>query len=215
MHDEIEGIQMNLTSCCANLTSILHGEDYIRGVIFAVAAAPEIPMPQQWFTWVFKRHGQLTDSNQADQLADVLMDELKQQLAQMRALPEQGEIGFDYGFPNHLGPENPVSQWFAGLLFAHRALESVWQDAWQQMQAKMDCDLQTHQKDLRHCLSMFSTFANMPLAIEQAQIKGNAELKQQLPQIFLSLPMALGKYVYLSGRLVSYLPDQFEQFKQR
>lgn len=195
------------------LPGVLHPLDYVKGVIFAVAAAPEIPMPQQWFAWVFKQHGQLTDGNQADALADCLMDELKRQLSHMRSLTQQDSYQLDYHFPQDNQVTNPLSQWLTGLLFAHQQLQPVWQGAWQQMQEKMLEDVQQHQKDLRHCLSMFSTFADMPLAIRQASEKGNPALAEQLPIIFNSLPLALAKYIKLSGKLVNYLPDQFEQFQ--
>lgn len=205
---------VELNQLCKQLEGILHSEHHIRGVIFAVASAPEIPMPQQWFPWVFNQHGQLPNTEQADALADTLMDELKQRLSQFRNRIEKTDIEVEYSFPEQMKVLSPMSEWFTGLLFAHQQMQSIWKHAWHQMQNKVGEDVADEQKVLRHCLSMFSTFADMPLAIEQAKSKGNEALETQLPTIFLSLPAALGKYVDLSGKLVGYLPDQFEQFSQ-
>mgnify|MGYP003678776185 FL=1 len=68
-------------------------------------------------------------------------------------------------------------------------------------------------KDLSHCLTMFSTFADLPLAFEQAKVRDNdKQFVALLPTVFLSLPPALQTYVNLSGTLVEYLPNQFETF---
>jgi uncharacterized protein len=62
---------------------------------------------------------------------------------------------------------------------------------------------------------MFTTFADIPLAIKQADDRGNDQLFNILPKIFLSFPETLKIYVGLSGRLVDYLPNQFETFEQK
>lgn len=61
---------------------------------------------------------------------------------------------------------------------------------------------------------MFTTFADISLAIGQADQQGNGELEAQLPKIFLSLSDALQTYVKMSGVLVDFMPDQFETFVQ-
>ena len=194
------------------LEDVLHSYDYICGLIFAVAAAPEIPMPETWLVWVFKQRGQLSSTEQADHLTDVLMGLLQWQLRQMRdelvTLPPGCRLCEP---PQH---SVALSDYCAGLLAGHSQLEVVWQTSWQKMKLDTPQQLTDLQKDFRHCLLMFSTFADIPLAIKQAKARGNENFPQLLAKIYLSLPEALGKYVALSGAMVDFLPDQFETFVQ-
>ncbi|MFT5676453.1 MAG: hypothetical protein ACI808_002398 [Paraglaciecola sp.] len=198
------------------LSDSLFSYEYILGLIFAVAAAPEIPMPEKWLIWVFKQRGQLSCEQQADKLTDVLMGLLQRQLKNM----SDGKISLpaDFQYPHEISPENHVSRWFAGLLAGHSQLENVWQQAWQKMGAQSAEQIFVLQRDLRHCLGLFSTFADIPLALQQAQDKGGSEhqtkLEGSLPKIFLSLPESLQTYVNLSGKLVDFLPNQFETFSK-
>ncbi len=203
----------NLTK--GDLKQVLHSVDYIQGIVFGVCACPEIPMPEQWLVWSFDQRGQLASTEQADKIADLLMGLLQHQLIEMR---EQTRL-----FPQHYElPEledkesinSPTSEWLRGLLSAHQRLESIWQGCWEQVQQKAPDNLAKHQKDLKHCLLMFSTFADLPMAIEQAQRVGNDKLLDNLPKIFHSIPDALKTYVALSGELAQYLPEQFETFVQ-
>ena len=207
-----------LAQLCADetLAGPLYSYDYICGLIFAVASAPEIPMPQQWLPWVINRRGQLKDEQQADSLSDVLMGILQHQLKDMS--DERVGLPPDYCYPEDKAGNNPVSQWFCGLLAGHSRLEAVWLDAWGKMGKQGEEEIFSLQKDLKHCLRLFSTFADIPLALAQAaendgQQKG-AELEQMLPTIYLSLSSSLTTYVGLSGRLVDYLPNQFETFQK-
>ena len=61
---------------------------------------------------------------------------------------------------------------------------------------------------------MFTTFANVPLALEQAKRVGNTKLIENIDTIFKSLPRALKTYVDIAGELAQFLPDQFETFVQ-
>lgn len=196
--------------CNHLLKDVLHPFEYVQGLVFAVAAAPEIPMPDKWLLWVFKQHGQINNIQQADQLTDLLMKELQRQLQLMRCdsitLPEEFE------FPT--SNDAPVSVWLTGLLAGHSLLETVWQEAWDRVTKQAPKQLPSMQKNLRHCLSMLTTFADIPLAISQANQQGNSELEAQLPKIFLSLSDALHTYVNMSGMLVDFMPDQFETFVQ-
>jgi uncharacterized protein len=69
-------------------------------------------------------------------------------------------------------------------------------------------------KDLKHCLLVFSTFANPPAAIAQAKERGEMNLEDKLPMIAQSLQSTLLQYVSISGKLASFLPNQFETFAQ-
>lgn len=200
----------------SDLKFVLHSADYIQGIVFGVCAAPEIPMPENWLLWTFDQRGQLASTEQADKIAEILMGLLQQQLANMRSgatlFPRQ------YKLPATSNAETSycaTGEWLSGLLGAHANLEPVWQGCWDQVQQKSPEKLAKYQKDLKHCLLMFSTFANLPMAIEQARKVNNHKLLENLPKVFNSIPDALATYVKLSGELAQYLPDQFETFETK
>ena len=204
-----------LSSLCKSeeLSGVLHPYAFIQGIVFAVAAAPEIPMPEKWLPWTIKTSNQLTSTDQADNLTDILMKVLQLQLKRM----SEEEIHLPMGVTfNQDGQEqSSVAVWCQGMLFGHSQLESVWQKAWNKMQLSEAAQMQQLQKDLSHCLYMFTTFADIPLAVKQAENRGNDQLLNILPKIFLSFPETLKTYVGLSGRLVDFLPNQFETFEQK
>nr|WP_226992253.1 UPF0149 family protein [Aliiglaciecola lipolytica] len=200
-------------SVCTKHSKILHSPNYIRGLVFAVSAAPEIPMPDQWLKWAFKGAGGSISEAEIDHVAEVLMGLLQYELAQMRTnnldFPGKG-----VPLPDNLSEKLSVSEWLKGLLSGHSRLESVWQACWQQVETKEPEKLLKFQRDLKHCLLMFSSFADIPMAIEQAKKVNNIKLLDNLPKIYASLPEALKTYVKLSGQLAQYLPEQFETFEQ-
>jgi uncharacterized protein len=205
----------SLSSLCVSeeLLDVLHPYAFIQGVIFAVAGAPEIPMPEKWLPWALKASNQLTSTAQADKLTDNLMKLLQVQLQNMSEEKIHLPMGITF---NQDGQEqSSVAMWCQGMLFGHSQLESVWQHAWNKMQVSDETQMQQLQKDLSHCLYMFTTFADIPLAVKQAENRGNDQLLNILPKIFLSFPETLKTYVGLSGRLVDYLPNQFETFEQK
>jgi uncharacterized protein len=205
----------SLSALCQSdeLLDVLHPYAFIQGVVFAVAAAPEIPMPEIWLPWAIKSSQQLTSTQQADNLTDNLMKVLQEQLKSMSEEKIQLPKGVTF---NQEGEEqSSVAWWCQGMLFGHSQLESVWQDAWNKMQVNEVTQMQQLQKDLSHCLYMFTTFADVPLAVQQAESRGNDQLLNILPKIFLSFPQTLKTYVGLSGRLVDFLPNQFETFEQK
>ena len=205
----------SLHSLCESeeLSGVLHPYAFIQGVVFAVAAAPEIPRPEIWLPWVMKTSHQLTSIEQADNLTDILMKILQIQLKSMSE--EKIFLPMGVTFNQDGQKQSSVATWCQGMLFGHSQLESVWQHAWNKMQVSDATQMQPLQKDLSHCLYMFSTFADIPLAVKQAENRGNDQLLNILPKIFLSFPQTLKTYVGLSGRLVDYLPNQFETFEQK
>lgn len=199
--------------CKEQLSGVLYDADFISGLIFAVSACPEIPMPDTWLPWTIKEHGKLKSAEQADLLGEVLMAMMQKQLKDMRDDNLPWPAHFTYPDPEKADSTcSPVCRWLKGLLAGHQLLEPVWRGAWQKMSEKSVDTLPRKQRDLTHCLKMFSTFADIHGAIEDANRVGNHELIEKLPAIFQSLPEAMAKYVALSGELVSYLPDQFETF---
>ena len=191
---------------------------YVHGLITAIAACPEIPLPGQWMAWVLKPGNLALSNRQQDDIAHALMTTLQSQLKRMTdqtsLLPN--EAIFDDNqlqkVNQHTARDNPVSLWCSGVLAGHAQLEKVWLNAWNNMLAQKPEELVPLQKQLKHVLSMLSTFANIPLAIEQAEKKGNEQLKTHLPMIARALPNTIKDYVALSGSLVSYLEHQFETF---
>lgn len=196
----------------AELRKALHPYPFIQGVIFAVCSAPEIPMPETWLPWIIKTKNQLANEQQADRLTDLLMTLFKYQLKDMS--DEKIQLSMGVSFDGDTSTDSNLSQWCQGMLFAHSQLEPVWQNAWGQMKVTDQEQMRQLQKDLSHCLYMLSTFADIPLALRQAEVRGNDQLSNLLPKIFLSFQQSLITYVGLSGRLVDFLPNQFETFKE-
>lgn len=166
-------------------------------------ACPEIPLPDVWLPWVIKEHNKIKDAAQADDISDKLFVYFKHCLSQMHTntvkLPDYAKFELD----NY----SALQQWCTGLLTAHSAREKFWQGAWEKMQKKAPELAPTMAKDLRHCLDMFTTFAEPE--------KVNEKIRMQLPLISKSLHLTLANYVSLSGELAAYLPNQFESFTQK
>jgi uncharacterized protein len=205
----------SLSSLCESeeLLDVLHPYAFIQGLVFAVAAAPEIPMPEAWLPWAIKTSNQLTNNEQADKLTDILMKILQTQLRSMSE--EKINLPMGITFNQDGQKQSSVAVWCQGMLFGHSQLEPVWQHAWNKMQVSEVTQMQQLQKNLSHCLYMFTTFADIPLAVKQAENRGNDQLLNILPKIFLSFPQTLKTYVGLSGKLVDFLPNQFETFEQK
>lgn len=183
---------------------------HIDGLLFAIGASPEIPMPDQWLPWVVKNQGNISNQD-VDYLMGVLLEQLKFRLSSMRDeqfhLPKACTFGIE-------DTNSALTQWLTGLLFGHQQLEPIWHNAWKQMQEKAPEEQPALMRDLSHCLRMFSTFANPDLALAQAKENGNSGLEEKMPQIFLSFPKALQQYVDISGKLVGYIPNQFEMYEE-
>lgn len=187
---------------------VIHDPMYIRGLLFAVCASPDIPMPEQWFPWIIKDSGAI-DAKQVDKIGDVLMNMLKQQLHTMR--DDQVALPADCLYDTQ--PEN-LEAWLTGLLAGHSLLEKTWQQGWNLMLDKQEADANTLGQDLKRCLKMFSTFADPQSAIDAAQQAGDNEFADKLRKLAPSLDAILRDYVRISGILVAHLPNQFEVFEK-
>ena len=220
MADKTSHQELSLKALCQakSYTGVVFDFHYVHGVITAVAACPEIPMPELWMPWVLKPRSQRLSNDQKDAIAHALMTMLQTQLKRMtdRASLLPDESAFKERELNKISgqtpTDHPLSLWCSGVLTGHAQLESVWANAWDKMMSQVPDELLSRQKQLKHVLSMLSTFANIPLAVEQAQNKGNNQLEAHLPTIARSLPNTIKEYVDLSGSLVSYLENQFETF---
>jgi uncharacterized protein len=199
----------------ADQAAFLQPQAFVEGAILGAGACPEIPLPDVWLPWVIKEHGQIKDAAQADAITDLLFAHFKMCLAQMHDESLKVPSYAIYSDPSIQENDNEaLSQWCEGLVMAHSAMEPCWQKAWNLMQ-KQKPDLAPEMaKNLKHCLLMFSTFADPEKAIKEAAKKGDFTLAQNLPLVSQSLQHTLATYIELSGELAAYLPNQFETFKQ-
>ena len=122
----------------------------------------------------------------------------------------------DYATYTSEKSNRPLQQWCEGILAAHSMREAFWQGAWNKMQAQAPEKAPLLAKDLQHCLLMFMTFADPEKVIDEANAKDKSgeALAKKLPTIAKSLQTTLVKYISISGELATYLPNQFETFKQ-
>lgn len=193
-----------------NNQDIFQSPVYIRGLLFAVCASPDIPMPEHWFPWVVKTGGEI-NSQQVDKVANILMQLLKEQLQAMR----DNKINLPADCHYQHGEQNKaLQQWMSGLIAGHGLLEKIWQEAWQAMMTAQPEASEQFSKRLTRCLRMFTTFANIELAIQQAKERGSEDFEDNLPLLAKSLSGSLQEYVKLSGELVNYLPHQFDTFQK-
>ena len=198
-----------------NLSSVLPDKFEADGMIFAIAAAPEIPMPETWMPWLIKSASSGMVDAEVNTLADGLMDGLRAHLQAMQgqtiSLPPRCRATKDGSVQ-----DSPVGAWLTGLLFAHQQLESVWQSAWekhQQGEVRTDVtDKECAEKRLSRCLKLFSTLANVELAIKQRSPQQAQALKENLNLLWKQLPSVLRDYEHLAGELAAALPNQFEMY---
>ncbi|MDO6567267.1 UPF0149 family protein [Alteromonas sp. 1_MG-2023] len=203
------------------LTHVLPSAYKADGMIFAVAASPEIPMPEQWMPWLIQSSSSALVDKDVDALADVLMNNLRAHLQCMTdekpLVPlacefAKGEV--DESTPD-IAPE--LAQWLEGLLYVHQQLEGVWQQAWEKFSAKgvqgADAkDANTPEKRLSRCLKLFTTLANVELALKYRNSSQAQQLKENLPLLWKQVPVMIQDYIALAGELSAALPNQFETF---
>nr|WP_136251451.1 UPF0149 family protein [Ningiella ruwaisensis] len=206
---------MTLSQLYANKEQVhfLHTQYFVEGAITGACAVPEIPLPDTWLPWVIKTHNKIRDNEQAQQLFDVLFSHFKHVLAEMKSakmtLPNYAKF-------KDANESFELEQYCKGLMLAHQSSESVWRHAWQRMQKNEPEAAPKLAKDLKHCLIVFSTFADINAAISQAKERGDdiEKLKTSLPAIAETLDATLTQYVTISGKLAQHLPNQFETFEQ-
>ena len=189
------------------MVAVLPEQAYLEGLIFGVAACPEIPMPEQWMPWVIRTDANTAVSKQqADELADYLMNRLRDILDNMRKderlLPEACQWRGD-GLQH-----DALQQWLKGLLTAHQQLEKQWQQAWQMGEQTLDFPALSGR--LNRCLKLFTTLADPQSRLQQTPPEKRQQLTAGLPRLAESLPSMLKEYVAISGELVQVLPNQFE-----
>lgn len=205
---------MSLSNLYSNhdLSAAMHTQYYVEGAITGACACPEIPLPDEWLPWVIKHHKQIQNVQQADLITDALLGYFKSQLSLMNSeklvWPQYASYTLNVEY---------LSEYCKGLIFAHYARESFWQNAWNKMQDQAPQEAPQMASDLKHCLLMFSTFSDPQKAINEDKALPKEERKDlgdKLPLIANSLPQALDTYIKLSGRLAAFLPNQFEVYQK-
>ncbi|MFC4700912.1 UPF0149 family protein [Glaciecola siphonariae] len=191
----------------------LRSRYFVEGAITGACASPDIPLPDTWLPWTLGdiAQSQGASAKQIDEIFEHLFGFFKHTLAQMKE--NQLHVP-DYA--QYDGPSNsaPLQDYCAGVMLAHQSLEKLWASAWRHMQQAKPAEAPAFAKDLKHCLLVFSTFADPRAAIEQAHARAEPELEKKLPLIAQSLESTLLQYVSISGRLAAFLPNQFETFRQ-
>lgn len=190
----------------------LHPQAYVEGCLLGACACPEIPLPDVWLGWVIQHHNRIESDQQADYVTGILFAYFKQCLASMH----NGSLRLPKYAVYEPQSSALLQDWCLGLLTAHSAVEHIWQNAWIKMQAKEPEKAPALAKDLKHCLLMFTTFAEPEKAIQGAQNKADGDKlsPQKMTLISKSLGDTLLKYVAISNELATFLPNQFETFQQ-
>ncbi|WP_342455326.1 UPF0149 family protein [Alteromonas sp. 009811495] len=189
----------------------------VDGMIFAVAAAPEIPMPEQWMPWVITNSASHLIDKDVDKLAETLMDGLRAHLGFMRsdAIPLPAHMFAPEQTDEGVRPTTALADWLNGLLQAHKQVEPVWQSAWE-VHAKKNVvntdDNEAPEVRLSRCLKLFSTLANIDLALQYRNEEQAQQLNNNLALLIKQLPAMLKDYTQLAGELAEALPNQFETF---
>lgn len=186
-----------------------------EGMLFAIASAPEIPMPESWMPWLVSSSqglGIITEQ-QTDELATGLMDGLRHQLANMR----DGHILLqtEYVWHEELSERQNFEAFLTGLLHGHKRLESTWSKAWKLASRNGDDVGESMESRLTRCLKYFSTLANTELTLSAMSDEKRQKFAQNLPTLAKQRNKMLQEYVDLAGHLASFLPNQFETFKQK
>lgn len=182
------------------------------GLIFAVAASPEIPMPETWMPWVIQHSGSAMVSQDVDELAASLMESLRDHLGAMRTQDNYLPLGCRW--QEGAGIPESLEQWLRGLLKGHQLVEPIWRNAWER-KAKgetLSADEEDPANRLARCLKLFSTLARHQLALSQRSAENAEKLRENLPLLWRQLPAMLQEYVSLAGDLAEALPNQFEMF---
>lgn len=186
----------------------LQDEYRVRGIIFAIAAAPEIPLPETWMPWVIGNTSQNLTSDAVDEIAQYLMSGLRDTLDTMRQ--SQGLLPAHCSWQEEEGERERLQSWLTGVLQGHQQLEPVWQQAWDSAPRKAGTE--APDKRLSRCLKLFSTLARPQLALQNRSPEQASHLSANFVALARQLPAIVHDYVELADELAGQLPNQFETF---
>nr|WP_233520583.1 UPF0149 family protein [Flocculibacter collagenilyticus] len=199
-----------LRTLCLQLDNELRPYYQIHGFVFAIASSPEIPTPNEWMACVFQHSSSLSEE-QAEQLVSCLMSLFHFYANQQR----EGEISLPPActFKGADESNDELSDWCNGMLLGHTFVEPTWNKAWGGASEQYkDVAESSMEEDLVGLLSLIATFADIPLALEDAEKDSRSQLRDNLQDAYETLPQALAMYVALADSLVDFLPDQMETF---
>lgn len=212
----IDSIKEVLSSSA--LKGVLPNVYHVDGMIFAVAAAPEIPMPEQWMPWLVQPKDNTLLKDDVDELADALMNGLRAHLDAMRKQLPPLPLSLLEPDESHgnIRPSHELVHWLNGLLQVHKQLEPIWHEAWQKLeQQRNECsDKESPVARLSRCLKLFTTLANVDLALKYRSEEQAEQLESNLALLINQLLSLLNDYTALAGELAEALPNQFETFTQ-
>lgn len=193
----------------------------VDGMIFAVAATPEIPMPEQWMPWLIQKSASHLIDKDVDNLAETLMNGLRAHLDYMRndAVPLSENMLAPVKTDKGVRPSIALVDWLNGLLQIHKQVEPVWQNAWDRFAKQKDVgkdqtesSSESPEVRLSRCLKLFSTLANVDLALQYRNEAQAKQLEENLAMLIKQIPAVLSDYTQLAGELADALPNQFETF---
>ena len=186
---------------------VIQPTEYISGMIFAIAACPELPMPNHWLPLVFKSPPERAKDQQINQLFDDLMSVFKVQLLDIQS----SEIGLPSQCVsvNNECSDASIAQWCKGFVFAHSNNQSCWQRAWD---IKSDDTklIKKYSKDLSRILKLTSTLADFTFALEQRQESQRKALLDNKLSLHKSLIPCLREYLVIAEELSKVLPENIE-----
>ncbi|GGW92988.1 UPF0149 family protein [Alteromonas halophila] len=195
------------------MAGVLPPQHETDGFIFAIAAAPEIPMPERWMPWLIRGSETSLRSDDVDIIADTLMTCLRDHLALMRNEQVGLPADCEWAREKEGGIPAQVSQWLTGALLAHQHVEGDWQRAWDDA-ADTDEQAESRAVRLKRALRLFTTLSDTAMALKARNEAQAMQLKENLPLLWRQLPAQLADYVALAGELAGLLPNQFETFVQ-
>ena len=179
--------------------------------------------------WLIQSSDSKLVDKDVDKLADTLMNGLRAHLDLMRQSksPLSSELTEAIEVKGVMRPSKELESWLNGLLQVHKQLEPVWQNAWNHLDKrsaqntsddknKLEEDKLAEPAEARlsRCLKLFSTLANIELALSYRNETQVAQLESNIHMLVKQLPSVLADYTKLSGELAQALPNQFETFNK-
>ena len=160
-----DGFPIDIISGIVSLPSfenVLPSAYQVDGMIFAVASAPEIPMPEQWMPWLIQSSDSHLVDKDVDKLADTLMNGLRAHLDFMRQdkSPLPGQLTETSEIHGTARPSKELESWLNGLLQVHKQLEPVWQNAWnhwEKQSEKSEVDKEVNLENVFDDIDVFSS----------------------------------------------------------
>ena len=189
----------------SQLAQVTFSTDYIAGVVFAISASPEIPMPQEWFALTFSTQPERASQQLLNEYCDDLIELFKAQ-----AIDIQNR---HIWHPPHthdepaLTRDSTLAHWCRGFLFAHKHLEAQWRRGWHLVSQKEPAKVVEFDRTLTRVLKLASTLADFEFALQQRQAPQRQQLTASRHQLIASLASCLREYIVIAESLSMVLPE--------